>query len=562
MKKTNLLILSVTLLIGVLVGCSSTSSSEAKSSSSASEATSSNQQTVSSSSSSSSAYSSSYDKYNQDGRYYTNNIDYVVPSWDYDTKYAPYYQVKGDKDPAMTDRIATYTYAVINQYIDPHDGLTNEYKSQEAEKEAVAFFEKLAQIICPNYNDDNARWDSPTCDPEIIEKNVVTIYDYVCSHVYYDIEAVKEGGVTDGYTPKGILNNSDLDHEDVNDYRIFTVCRGYADLMNIMLNGIGIPSIESLGRDYNTNKAEIGQYQDHVWNEVYYNGRWHVIDATWESNSAGEGYWYYKSTKTYTAGIYDPNKRIYFDTIPDYTSWEDVRNYTNYFTQSHVIEARNVNQIQNMKDFSVVGDGYDFTFSTTLKEVTDGNINIYSYVGEDSEVTIPSDIDLTFAFTEVIENSDGSYTKATEPTERTVSFMTSGIESNAFKNATEVTKVTVNIDENQEADKIVEDGVTVTRTNKEYMVKRLAFTGATKLNEVVFSDGNIRIDSNAFSKTNVKKLTFLGRPDLNSNSGLLNCSSLQVYYYASDAWTAVIDVNGDNKTYRNHTANEMTVSGN
>lgn len=556
MKKTSLLILSVSLLAGVLVGCNNVSSS---SSSSSTDGTSS-----SSSSSSTSSSSSSYDKYNQDGRTYTNNIEYVVPSWDYDTLYGPRFQVVGDKDPAMTDRIATYTYSVINQYIDPHDGLTNEYKSQEAEKEAVAFFEKLAQIICPNYNDDNARWDSPTCDPAVIEKNVITIYDYVCSHVYYDIEAVNNNEVTDGYTPKGILNNSDLNHEDVNDYRIFTVCRGYADLMNIMLNGIGIPSIESLGRDYNTNKAEIGEYQDHVWNEIYYNGRWHVIDATWESNSAGKGYWYYKSTKTYTAGNYDPNKRIYFDTIPDYTSWEDVRNYTNYHTQSHIIEARNVNQVQNMKNLSVEDDGYDFTFYSTLKDVVDGNVRIYSYVGEDQEVTIPENIDLTFMYTEVVENEDGTYTKATSQTPRTVSFMTSGIESNAFANATSTTKVTIDIDEDLEKAKLpITSTYTQSRTNTTYDIRRLAFTGATLLKEVVIDDGSISIDPNAFKGTNIEKLTYLGRPDRNSSGSLLGCDSLKVYYYASDSWTAVIKTDADGKnTYRNHEAYEITVSGN
>lgn len=546
MKKANLLILSVALLTGVLSSCSGgNSSSGVSSNSSSSEA-----------SSSEASSSSSASKYDQTGRYYTNAIDYVEPSWDYDTSYSPRYQVIGDKDPAMTDRIATYTYSVINQYIDPKDGLTNEYKSQEAEQEAVAFFEKLAQIICPNYNDDNARWDSPTLDPKVIEKNVLTIYDYVCSHVYYDREAVEEGGVTAGYTPKGMLNNSDLDHEDVNDYRIFTVCRGYADLMNIMLNGIGIPSIESLGRDYATNKAEIGEYQDHVWNEVYYNGRWHVIDATWESNSAGSGYWYYKSTKTYSAGKYDPTKRIYFDNIPDYTSWEDVRNYTNYHTQSHIIEARNVNQVSNMTNFedeNEEANSYDFTFSTTLLEATEGNINVYKYVGDsEGEITIPENITFNFMYTGVTEDSDGNYVKDTSPSERSVTFMTSGIEGNAFT-GTKVKKVNIEID-----DKLEKQSDKDTRTYTTYNIKNKAFAETTSLEEVVIDDGDVRIFTRAFENSSIIKLTFNGRPDGYASQGLLKCNSLVVYYTPSEAWTSVIS---DGK-YRNHEAIEVTTSGN
>ncbi len=551
MKKANLLILSVALLTGVLSSCSGGNSSSGVSSSSSSSEASSSETSSSSSSSSSSA-----SKYDQTGRYYTNAIDYVEPSWDYDTSYSPRYQVIGDKDPKMTDRIATYTYSVINQYINPKDGLTNEYKSQEAEQEAVAFFEKLAQIICPNYNDDNARWDSPTLDPKVIEKNVLTIYDYVCSHVYYDREAVEEGGVTAGYTPKGILNNSDLDHEDVNDYRIFTVCRGYADLMNIMLNGIGIPSIESLGRDYATNKAEIGEYQDHVWNEVYYNGRWHVIDATWESNSAGSGYWYYKSTKTYSAGKYDPNKRIYFDNIPDYTSWEDVRNYTNYHTQSHIIEARNVSQVSNMTNFedkNADSSSYDFTFATTLLEATEGNINIYKYVGDsEGEITIPENITFNFMYTGVTTDSEGNYVKETSPSERSVTFMTSGIEGNAFT-GTKVKKVNIEID-----DKLEKQSDKDTRTYTTYNIKNQAFAETTSLEEVVIDDGDVRIFTRAFENSSITKLTFNGRPDAYASLGLLKCNALKVYYTPSEAWTAVLK---DGK-YRNHEAIEVTTSGN
>ncbi len=552
MKKTNLLILSVALLLGVFTSCSGGNSSSNVSSSSSSSDSSSEVSSLEVSSSSSSSVS----KYDQTGRYYTNAIDYVEPSWDYDTSYSPRYQVIGDKDPQMTDRIATYTYSVINQYIDPRDGLTNEYKSQAAEQEAVAFFEKLAQIICPNYNDDNARWDSPTLDPKVIEKNVVTIYDYVCSHVYYDKEAVEEGGVTAGYTPKGILNNSDLNHEDVNDYRIFTVCRGYADLMNIMLNGIGIPSIESLGRDYATNKAEIGEYQDHVWNEVYYNGRWHVIDATWESNSAGSGYWYSKSKKTYSAGNYDPNKRIYFDNIPDYTSWEDVRNYTNYHTQSHIIEARNVSQVSNMKNFEDENKGtnsYDFTFSTTLLEATEGNINIYKYVGDsEGEITIPENVTFNFMYTGVSKDSEGNYTKDSSATERSVTFITSGIEGNAFTNS-KVKKVNIEI-----SDKLEKQSNTDTRKYTSYNIKNKAFAETTSLEEVVIDDGAVNIFPRAFENSSIKKLTFNGRPDVSYAQGLLNCSGLVVYYTPSEAWTAVIK---DGK-YRNHEAKEITTNGN
>lgn len=544
MKKANLLILSVALLTGVLTSCSGGSSSSDVSSSSSPSSS-------EASSSSSSSSSSSASKYDQTGRYYTNAIDYVEPSWDYDTSYSPRFQVIGDKDPEMTDRIATYTYSVINQYIDPKDGLTNEYKSQPAEQEAVAFFEKLAQIICPNYNDDNARWDSPTVDPKVIEKNVLTIYDYVCSHVYYDKEAVEEGGVTAGYTPKGILNNSDLNHEDVNDYRIFTVCRGYADLMNIMLNGIGIPSIESLGRDYATNKAEIGEYQDHVWNEVYYNGRWHVIDATWESNSAGDGYWYSKSKKTYSAGKYDPNKRIYFDNIPDYTSWEDVRNYTNYHTQSHIIEARNVSQVSNMTNFEV--ENYDFTFSTTLLETKEGNINIYKYVGDsEGEITIPENITFNFMYTGVTQDSEGNYVKETSASERSVTFMTSGIEGNAFTGS-KVKKVNIEIN-----DKLEKQSDKDTRTYTTYNIKNKAFADTTSLEEVVIDDGDVSIFTRAFENSSITKLTFKGRPDSFASQGLLKCNALKVYYTPSEAWTSALS---DGK-YRNHDAIEVTTSGN
>ena len=207
----------------------------------------------------------------------------------------------------------------------------------------------------------------------------------------------------------------------------------------------------------------------------------------------------------------------------------------------------------NFADKNAESSSYDFTFATTLLEAKEGNINIYKYVGDsEGEITIPENITFNFMFTGVTEDSEGNYVKETSASERSVTFMTSGIEGNAFTDS-KVKKVNIEID-----DKLEKQSDKDKRTYTTYNIKNKAFANTTSLEEVVIDDGDVSIFTRAFENSSIKKLTFNGRPDAYASQGLLKCNDLVVYYTPSEAWTAVLK---DGK-YRNHDAIEVTISGN
>ncbi|HBS87784.1 MAG: hypothetical protein A2W91_11285 [Bacteroidetes bacterium GWF2_38_335] len=63
------------------------------------------------------------------------------------------------------------------------------------------------------------------------------------------------------------------------------ICRGYSDLFNEMCSIAGIPSTSVPGyvKDIYYDQGD-GFFEDeHIWNAVYFNDNWHLLDATWDS---------------------------------------------------------------------------------------------------------------------------------------------------------------------------------------------------------------------------------------------------------------------------------------
>ena len=88
---------------------------------------------------------------------------------------------------------------------------------------------------------------------------VKAIHDWVSANVWYDFDWLNRGGGRPIYY---------MPH-DVIEYKR-TVCEGYARLTTALLRSIGIPAVFA--------------YSDiHAWNEAYVDGRWMIVDTTWDS---------------------------------------------------------------------------------------------------------------------------------------------------------------------------------------------------------------------------------------------------------------------------------------
>ncbi len=108
---------------------------------------------------------------------------------------------------------------------------------------------------------------------------VLALHDWICSYMYYDEDSLNSED-TPPYYPTDILKTRKA------------VCLGYATLMASLCRSINIPcnvvsgyALGNIGVDQNTSWTEetiATTEQNHAWNEVYIDGRWMIVDTTWD----------------------------------------------------------------------------------------------------------------------------------------------------------------------------------------------------------------------------------------------------------------------------------------
>lgn len=110
----------------------------------------------------------------------------------------------------------------------------------------------------------------------------LAIHDWVAEHIYYDYDAYS--GRVEGVT--NALDVLKAKH---------SVCEGYANLTSALMEAANIPCrvvsgyALGVGKDRKWEKSQVvNAYSDHAWNEAYIEGRWVIIDTTWDSDNAYE----------------------------------------------------------------------------------------------------------------------------------------------------------------------------------------------------------------------------------------------------------------------------------
>ncbi len=162
--------------------------------------------------------------------------------------------------------------------------------------ESVAAVNSLAADITENCTTDYER--------------LLAIHDWVSANVYYDDDFASKKVKTTNFYSADVIENG------------YAVCSGYAALTKDLLNAVGIPckqvygyalgvSEESVWEDVDIRKAEA----NHVWNEAYVDGRWIILDTTWDSMNTYEG-------GNFTKG--DSISHLYFDVTLEFLSNTDM----------------------------------------------------------------------------------------------------------------------------------------------------------------------------------------------------------------------------------------------
>ncbi len=135
---------------------------------------------------------------------------------------------------------------------------------------------------------------------------LLALHDWVCSYIYYDQDSINSG-VTAPYTASKVVE------------RRRAVCLGYANLYAALCRSVGIPcnvvSGYALGVDADevewTEENMSTSEQNHAWNEAYADGRWVIIDTTWDSRNKYENGEFIKG---------DTTDHLYFDANLDFFS--------------------------------------------------------------------------------------------------------------------------------------------------------------------------------------------------------------------------------------------------
>ena len=109
----------------------------------------------------------------------------------------------------------------------------------------------------------------------------VAIHDWVCNNIYYDWDSYSSKNYTGMDTSAlGTLHSKR------------SVCDGYANLTAALLRAAGVPAKKVSGfalgvsNDYWPENYDPNKDTNHAWNEFWANGRWVILDTTWDSDNA------------------------------------------------------------------------------------------------------------------------------------------------------------------------------------------------------------------------------------------------------------------------------------
>ena len=144
-------------------------------------------------------------------------------------------------------------------------------------------------------------------------EKVRAVHDWVANNIYYDQDAVDSLAVSPEVTwPLDAYFTYSVGR---------SVCEGYANLTTAMLRAAGIPARTVLGYalsgsdDEWNNRNSSGMLTNHAWNEAYVDGRWVIMDTTWDSRNI-----YYKK-------LYNSNPAInkFFDCTLEFFSYDHLQ---------------------------------------------------------------------------------------------------------------------------------------------------------------------------------------------------------------------------------------------
>ncbi|WBW97379.1 DUF5050 domain-containing protein [Oceanirhabdus sp. W0125-5] len=143
-------------------------------------------------------------------------------------------------------------YTIVKSFKDLSDAIAKDYLVYIANDKVEKAYMKSLQVIKQIINDDMTE----------LEK-VIALNDYIVRNTEYNTDKdIPEGA--DSYNIYGVLFDN------------LAVCEGYAEMMKLFLDLLGIPNRVIKGAVFVNNLI-----LDHIWNVVEINGKEYHLDVTW-----------------------------------------------------------------------------------------------------------------------------------------------------------------------------------------------------------------------------------------------------------------------------------------
>lgn len=161
--------------------------------------------------------------------------------------------------------------------------------------------------VCCDYGDIKSLAETLSRGCGTDYEKALRIHDWVCENIYYDEDGVSSNNLdSTAYVASDVL------------YRRKAACLGYSNLYAALCRAaglhctvvtgyaLGVTEGESAWTDESINTGDA----NHAWNEVNLEGRWVIVDATWDSqNKLKDGVW--ESGNGISHLFFDANLRFF-----------------------------------------------------------------------------------------------------------------------------------------------------------------------------------------------------------------------------------------------------------
>ncbi len=176
----------------------------------------------------------------------------------------------------------------INNYVHPFNGFSH----IETEYDSLG---RVTINIVKSYTDERIDIINKKVDelyPQLVNNNdtlynnIKRVHDYIINNTIYDSNR-SDNGI--------IKYESDIAYGPL--FEGYGICGGYTDLMELFLIRMNVDCYK-ISSD------------DHVWNALYYNGKWLHLDLTWDDPVSSDGRQYLE----YNYFLIDTPKLLYLET--------------------------------------------------------------------------------------------------------------------------------------------------------------------------------------------------------------------------------------------------------